>query len=177
MTSQTAIPQLILTLLNPEATRHLGYCLSRLPAGSTLLLQGNLGSGKTTLAQGLGQGLGIAEPLASPTFALLHEYHDGRVPLYHFDLYRLMPEQVTALAPETYWEGLEMLPGIVLIEWCDRLPYTPAQFLTIALSPITPDSAGDPAFDPGRTATLIPANDCEIDLEAIAVAFEEGYFK
>lgn len=166
----------MLTLPTPEVTRQLGRILSQLPAGRNLLLQGDLGSGKTTLAQGLGSGLGIAEPLASPTFALLHEYHDGRVPLYHFDLYRLEPEQVGALAPEAYWEGSEFPSGIVLIEWCDRLPYTPDQALRVHLAPIAlggvNQSDGPDPSSVGRVATLSVTGNPDIDLAAIAQDFE-----
>ena len=166
--ASTPTVTMTLALPTPEATRRLGHCLSGLAAGSTVLLQGDLGSGKTTLAQGLGAGLGIEAHLASPTFALLHEYHDGRVPLYHFDLYRLSPEQVSALAPEVYWDGSEAPLGIVLIEWCDRLPYQPERAITIRLTPAS-GSRGNPAA--GRVATLSAAGE-DADLAAIAQAFE-----
>lgn len=116
------------------STRRLGQVLGQvLGAGSVLLLKGNLGSGKTTLVQGIGAGLGIGEPIVSPTFILLNEYLDGRLPLYHFDLYRLSPPEVDALQLETYWEGVEVVPGIVAIEWPDRLQHPPADYLEIQL--------------------------------------------
>ena len=117
------------------ATYALGIRLGQsLPAGSVLLLEGNLGSGKTSLVQGLGQGLGITDAIVSPTFTLINEYEGGRVPLYHLDLYRLQPEEVEALCLETYWQGLEMPLGIVAIEWCDRLVTFPADYLRIQLT-------------------------------------------
>jgi tRNA threonylcarbamoyladenosine biosynthesis protein TsaE len=126
---------LTLELSNADATRQLGVSLGQtLPAGSVLLLEGNLGSGKTTLVQGIGQGLGISEPIASPTFILLNEYPEGRIPLYHFDLYRLEPSEVAALCLETYWSGVEYPSGIVAIEWADRLSYPPPNALHIRLS-------------------------------------------
>src|SRR4028118_4 len=122
-------------LANAEATRALGVHLGQsLPTGSTILLEGDLGSGKTTLVQGLGKGLGITEPIVSPTFTLINEYLEGRLPLYHLDLYRLKPSQVEALNPEIYWEGMEVPPGIVAIEWAQRLPYQPSNYLRICLT-------------------------------------------
>ncbi|NJR64925.1 MAG: tRNA (adenosine(37)-N6)-threonylcarbamoyltransferase complex ATPase subunit type 1 TsaE [Leptolyngbyaceae cyanobacterium CRU_2_3] len=119
---------MVLTLSDTLATYSLGDALGQsLPAGSLLLLNGELGSGKTTLVQGLGQGLGINEAISSPTFVLLNEYPEGRVPLYHLDLYRLQPKEVDALYLETYWDGLEVPLGIVAIEWAERLPTPPSK--------------------------------------------------
>ncbi|MGB7518681.1 MAG: tRNA (adenosine(37)-N6)-threonylcarbamoyltransferase complex ATPase subunit type 1 TsaE [Spirulinaceae cyanobacterium] len=120
---------------NLQATLNFGKKLGEsLPAGSTILLQGNLGAGKTTLSQGIGQGLGITEPLVSPTFTLINEYTEGRLPLYHLDLYRLQPQEVEGIYPEIYWEGLEVPPGITIIEWSQRLPYKPDSYLEIKLT-------------------------------------------
>ncbi len=126
--------EISLFLANLEATQRLGRLLGQtLPAGSVLLLEGDLGSGKTSLIQGLGQGLGIADAIVSPTFTLINEYHDGRVPLYHLDLYRLNPQQVDELYLETYWQGIEVPPGIVAIEWSERLVHRPFDYLFIGL--------------------------------------------
>lgn len=134
-----------LFLPDAEATQQLGIKLGQcLPAGSVLLLEGDLGSGKTTLVQGIGQGLGIQEAVDSPTFTLINEYLNGRLPLYHLDLYRLNPVETADLYPETYWEG-EVEPGIVAIEWAERLPYRPQTYLHIHLT-------YDP--DAGRRITL-----------------------
>jgi tRNA threonylcarbamoyladenosine biosynthesis protein TsaE len=116
-------------------TQALGLYLGRtLNAGSILLLEGDLGSGKTTLVQGIGAGLGIKDAIASPTFALIHEYPEGRIPLYHFDLYRLSPLEVTELYPELYWQGVEVSLGIVAIEWPARLIERPIDYLQIELT-------------------------------------------
>lgn len=124
-----------LMLADETATRELGMQLGKtLLPGSVLLLEGDLGSGKTTLVQGIGAGLGIADAVDSPTFTLVNEYLDGRVPLYHLDLYRLSPTEVAALSLETYWEGIEVEPGIVAIEWAERLPYKPDRYLVIQLT-------------------------------------------
>ncbi|MEG3937555.1 tRNA (adenosine(37)-N6)-threonylcarbamoyltransferase complex ATPase subunit type 1 TsaE [Microcoleus sp. S36b_A3] len=126
---------MILSLPDFEATRKFGVALGRsLPAGTVILLQGDLGAGKTTLVQGIAEGLGISESVESPTFTLINEYFAGRVPLYHLDLYRLQPEEAEALHLESYWDGLEMDLGIVAIEWAERLPYKPDNYLQIYLS-------------------------------------------
>jgi tRNA threonylcarbamoyladenosine biosynthesis protein TsaE len=122
-------------LAGAEATRRLGMTLGQnLTAGSVILLEGDLGTGKTTLVQGIGQGLGITESIVSPTFTLINEYTAGRIPLYHLDLYRLEPSEVVALNLETYWEGFEVQPGIVAIEWAERMPYKPDSYLSIKLT-------------------------------------------
>ncbi len=135
-------------LADTEATRSLGVRLGQsLPAGSVILLVGDLGAGKTTLVQGIGEGLGITEPIVSPTFTLINEYAEGRIPLYHLDLYRLQPDEVEALNLESYWEGLEMPLGIVAIEWADRLLYLPPSYLHLHLTY---------SSNHGRHAELVP---------------------
>lgn len=126
---------IILSLADATATRSLGVRLGQfLPGGSVILLKGDLGSGKTTLVQGIGEGLGISEPIVSPTFTLINEYPEGRLPLYHLDLYRIEPEEAAALHPEIYWEGVEVPLGIVAIEWAERLQYKPPHYLLVSLS-------------------------------------------
>ncbi|MGB3614810.1 MAG: hypothetical protein WBA10_13540, partial [Elainellaceae cyanobacterium] len=91
-----------------------------------------------------------------------------------FDLYRLTAEQVPALAPDSYWDGGESPLGIVLIEWCDRLPYRPEAALNISLEAIAPGDASLEAAenDLGRVATLTLTGRSDISLEAIAVGVE-----
>ncbi len=145
-------------LPDTTATRELGISLGRsLSPGSVILLSGDLGAGKTTLVQGIGAGLNLAEPIVSPTFTLIVEYLEGRIPLYHFDLYRLEPPQVPSLNPEIYWEGIEVEPGIVAIEWAERLPYLPEDYLQICLTH-QPE---------GRWAELTPMGDFTFDREMI----------
>ena len=118
-----------------KATQQLGITLGKnLTAGSIILLAGDLGAGKTTLVQGIGQGLGITDSIVSPTFTLINEYHDGRLSLYHLDLYRLNPEHVGGLYLENYYEGIEVPLGVVAIEWSERLPTLPDSYLKIQLS-------------------------------------------
>ncbi len=125
----------IVKLSDASATQMLGIDLGRsLTAGSVLLLTGDLGSGKTTLVQGLAQGMDIEDSIVSPTFTIINEYFSGRLPLYHLDLYRLSNAEVDDLHLESYWLGLETAPGIVAIEWAERLSYLPEDYLRIELT-------------------------------------------
>jgi tRNA threonylcarbamoyladenosine biosynthesis protein TsaE len=157
-----------LVLPNAAATRSLGIRLGRtLPAGSTLLLEGDLGSGKTTLVQGLGAGLGIQETIDSPTFTLINEYLEGQLPLYHLDLYRLQPAEVADLNLESYWEGIEYPPGIMAIEWAERLPYLPERYLRVSLrhqSESDGAAIAQPADVSGRYVELFAVGGFDLDL-------------
>jgi tRNA threonylcarbamoyladenosine biosynthesis protein TsaE len=147
-----------LSLPNAAATRSLGVRLAQVCSpGSILLLEGDLGAGKTTLVQGLGEGLGIPEAIVSPTFTLIVEYHEGRIPLYHLDLYRLQPHEVPGLNPELFWEGMEVEPGIVAIEWAQRLPYHPDSYLQVSLT----------HRQEHREAHLVPLGEFELDAIAL----------
>src|SRR5580658_587333 len=103
-----------------EETIELGRRIAReLPRRAVVLLIGNLGAGKTTLAKGIVSGLGAATPedVSSPTFTLIHEYGAGRV--YHVDLYRLdTPAQVATLGLDEILDR----KAVVLIEWGERFP-------------------------------------------------------
>ncbi|TCD57544.1 tRNA (adenosine(37)-N6)-threonylcarbamoyltransferase complex ATPase subunit type 1 TsaE [Synechococcus sp. BS56D] len=105
-----------------EATRALGLALARrLPARSLLLLQGPLGAGKTSLVQGLAAGLGIGEPITSPTFALAQHYPKGTPPLVHLDLYRLeLPSAADDLFLQEEEEATAM-GALLVVEWPERL--------------------------------------------------------
>lgn len=104
----------------PEETRALGRLFGELAvAGMVVLLNGELGAGKTCFAQGVASGLAVstASPVTSPSYTLLN-IHYGRLPLYHFDLYRL--SQVDDLADLGYDEFAEG-DGLTLVEWADRM--------------------------------------------------------
>jgi tRNA threonylcarbamoyladenosine biosynthesis protein TsaE len=112
-------------------TRRLGARLAPLLLpGDVLALVGDLGSGKTRWVQGVGEGLGVTDPVVSPTFTLVNEYQ-GRCPVYHIDLYRLASASETAtFGLEDYLYGY----GITLIEWADRAEHLlPAEYLTVEL--------------------------------------------
>jgi tRNA threonylcarbamoyladenosine biosynthesis protein TsaE len=100
-----------------EETQKVGMELgARLVPGTVVGLIGALGSGKTCLAQGICRGLGVEEYVTSPSFVLIHEY-EGRLPVYHFDLYRLRDaEALFDLGYEEYFYG----DGVCLVEWAER---------------------------------------------------------
>ena len=98
-------------------TEEFGRALAeKLEAGDVLALIGDLGTGKTTLTKSIAKGLGIEEMITSPTFTIVSEYFSGRLPLFHFDVYRLSGED------EAFEAGLEEYfdrGGICVIEWAD----------------------------------------------------------
>jgi len=99
------------------ATQAVGGALAPLVApGDVVVLTGDLGAGKTQLTKGLASALGVAEPVTSPTFNILL-VHEGRIPLYHFDLYRLTHAE--ELEDLDYWGTLEA-DGVSVVEWGDR---------------------------------------------------------
>jgi len=118
---------------SPEQTRELGEKLGRLLSrGNVVALVGELGAGKTVLAQGLARGLGVGpdEYVSSPSFALVNQYR-GRVPIYHLDIYRLGGEaEMVALGYEDYFEP----DGVTIIEWADKVgELLPERYLLIKI--------------------------------------------
>ena len=93
------------------------HLAEKIKAGDVLALVGDLGAGKTQFVKGLARGLGSKEAVTSPTFTLLHEYRGGRLPIYHFDLYRI--ESLTALWAIGFDETV-FGDGVSVIEWADR---------------------------------------------------------
>jgi tRNA threonylcarbamoyladenosine biosynthesis protein TsaE len=135
---------LVLHSRTPAETRRIGARLGRLlQPGDMLLLQGELGAGKTMLTQGIGQGLKVEELVKSSSFVLMNEYH-GRLTLYHADLYRLNePSEVAELALEEV-----AAPGVLVVEWPERAwQELPPEHLLVR---IEEDGAK------GRTLTLVP---------------------
>ena len=92
---------------------------TRLKAGSIVALTGDLGAGKTQFAKGVLAGLNYQGEVTSPTFTLIHEYFGGRLPVFHFDFYRLTNiEEAIQIGIEDYLGG----DGVCLIEWADKFP-------------------------------------------------------
>ncbi len=126
----------ILTLISAsaEATRAIGACLGRLSAaGDVICLEGELGTGKTTFIQGMGEGMGIETPITSPSFILAREYPggEGRPRLYHIDLYRINSiQEALLLGLEDYLYG----EGISAIEWAEKAAeLLPGEWLWVRL--------------------------------------------
>ena len=103
-----------------DATLALGRALGRVVNEPALVsLVGDLGAGKTTFAQGVGVGLELSSAVVSPTFILMAEHPDGRLPLLHGDAYRLKPGEAEAIGLD---ETIDAWPGLVLMEWGDLIP-------------------------------------------------------
>lgn len=121
-----------ITVTSPEATMAIGAKLGQLvQPGDLILLDGDLGAGKTTFTKGLAKSLGIPNNVKSPTFMLIREYRQGRLPLYHMDAYRLEDGGAEDLGLDEYFDG----DGVSVVEWsqfiADLLPTT---YLRIAIS-------------------------------------------
>jgi tRNA threonylcarbamoyladenosine biosynthesis protein TsaE len=108
------------TSSSPAETEEIGRQLAKeLRPGSVLALQGELGSGKTQLTKGVAAGLGLPVEVTSPTFTIIHEYSGGRLPVYHFDFFRLENQQSAGrLGLDDYFFG----DGVSIVEWADRFP-------------------------------------------------------
>ena len=102
-----------------EETAALGEKLGReAKPGDVCTLMGDLGVGKTVLTQGIAKGLGITEPISSPTFTIVQVYEEGRLPFYHFDVYRIGDiEEMDEIGYEDYVYG----EGVCLIEWANLI--------------------------------------------------------
>ena len=106
---------MIYETMSPKETFELGRIIGlEAKAGEIICLDGDLGVGKTVFTQGFAKGLGIDEAVNSPTFTIIQEYDEGRLPLYHFDVYRIgNPEEMYEIGYEDYFYG----QGVCLIEW------------------------------------------------------------
>ncbi len=109
----------ILETRSPQETYELGRSIGeKAAAGQVYCLDGDLGVGKTVFAQGFAAGLGIAEPVNSPTFTIIQQYEEGRLPFYHFDVYRIGDvEEMDEIGYEDYFYG----DGVCLIEWSELI--------------------------------------------------------
>jgi tRNA threonylcarbamoyladenosine biosynthesis protein TsaE len=131
------MPFAVIITENAGATGAVGEAIGQLSCpGDVLLLSGDLGAGKTQLVKGIARGLGVAEPVTSPTFNILL-VHEGRLVLYHVDLYRL--ERATQLEDIDYFGTLEA-GGVTAVEWGDRFPEAaPDECLSLTLHTISDD--------------------------------------
>lgn len=106
-----------LTMKDEEDTRQFGLSLAaQCRPGTVIALLGDLGTGKTALTRYIAEGLGVQETITSPTFTIIQEYHSGRLPLYHFDVYRLRDaEDLFEIGGDEYFYG----DGVCVVEWAD----------------------------------------------------------
>lgn len=104
---------------NEEETRSFGHELAKaLKPNDVVALIGDLGTGKTTLSKYIAEGLGVKEMITSPTFTIVCEYHSGRLPLYHFDVYRVDdPDTLFEIGAEEYFYA----GGVSIVEWADMV--------------------------------------------------------
>ncbi len=135
-----------LTLTNRDATIALGKKIGQqLVAGDVLVLDGDVGAGKTTFTKGLAAGLEIPDIIKSPTFTIIHEYQDGRLPLYHMDAYRLENGGAEDLGLEEYFDG----DGVSVVEWAEFVEdELPADFLAIHFKRTDDDNTRILEFEP-----------------------------
>ena len=110
---------MIIETKNARETYEVGEKIGRKARpGQVYTLMGDLGVGKTVFTQGVANGLGITEPVSSPTFTIIQEYEEGRLPFYHFDVYRIgCIEEMDEIGYEDYFYG----NGICLIEWANLI--------------------------------------------------------
>ncbi len=104
---------------SPEETERIGAALGKiLPAGTIVAYRGDLGAGKTAFTRGLARGLGYTQPVTSPTYTIVNEYLGGRLPLFHFDMYRLSGSDDLW---DIGWEDYLDRNGICAVEWSERV--------------------------------------------------------
>ena len=105
---------------SPEETEKLGERLAKkLTPGTVLAYRGDLGAGKTAFTRGLARGLGYTEPVTSPTYTIVNEYLGGRLPLFHFDMYRLTSSDDLW---DIGWEDYLDRGGVCAVEWSENVP-------------------------------------------------------
>ena len=104
----------------PEQTEQIGALLAQqLQGGEVIAFKGGLGAGKTAFTRGLARGLGITEAVTSPTYTIVNEYLSGRLPLFHFDMYRLFSAEELF---EIGWEDYLARGGVCAVEWSENVP-------------------------------------------------------
>ena len=108
-----------ITTYSADETQALGQKLaSRLAPGDVIAYFGDLGAGKTAFTRGLAQGLGITDPVTSPTYTIVNEYFSGRIPLFHFDMYRLSSSDELF---DIGWEDYLSRGGVCAVEWSENV--------------------------------------------------------
>lgn len=123
---------------SPEETEALGAALGkRLPAGTVIAYRGDLGAGKTAFTRGLARGLGCTEQVTSPTYTIVNEYLGGRLPLFHFDMYRLTSSDDLW---DIGWEDYLDRSGICAVEWSENVADAMEDPLNITIEKLGEDT-------------------------------------
>ena len=123
---------------SPKETEQLGQKLGQtLPAGTVIAYRGDLGAGKTAFTRGLARGLGITDPVTSPTYTIVNEYLSGRLPLFHFDMYRLHSADDLF---DIGWDDYLERGGICAVEWSENVTEAMEDALTVTIQKIGEES-------------------------------------
>ena len=126
------------TTNSPMETEAIGAALGKiLPPGSVLAYRGDLGAGKTAFTRGLARGLGCKEIVTSPTYTIVNEYLGGRIPLFHFDMYRLRSSDDLF---DIGWEDYLDRGGICAVEWSENVADAMEDAVTITIEKLGEDS-------------------------------------
>lgn len=124
--------------LSPEQTEAVGEALAaHLHPGDVIAYYGGLGAGKTAFTRGLARGLGICEPVTSPTYTIVNEYLSGRMPLFHFDMYRLSSSEELF---DIGWEDYLARGGVCAVEWSENVDDALADAICVRIERTGDDS-------------------------------------
>ena len=116
---------------SPEETERIGAALGKvLPAGTVIAYRGDLGAGKTAFTRGLARGLGYADCVTSPTYTIVTEYLGGRLPLFHFDMYRLRSAEDLW---DIGWEDYLDRGGVCAVEWSENVADALEEAITVQI--------------------------------------------
>ena len=123
---------------SPEQTEEVGAALSKvLSPGTVIAYRGDLGAGKTAFTRGLARGLGVTDPVTSPTYTIVNEYLGGRMPLFHFDMYRLHSSDDLW---DIGWEDYLERGGICAVEWSENVAGAMEDAITVTIEKLGEDS-------------------------------------
>lgn len=123
---------------SPAQTERVGEALAkRLSAGTVIAYRGDLGAGKTAFTRGLARGLGITESVTSPTYTIVNEYLGGRLPLFHFDMYRLGGEDELF---DIGWEDYLERGGVCAVEWSENVPEAMENAISVTIFRLDEDT-------------------------------------
>ena len=123
---------------SPSETEAVGAALARaLRPGTVIAYRGDLGAGKTAFTRGLARGLGVKEAVTSPTYTIVNEYLEGRIPLFHFDMYRLGSEDELF---DIGWEDYLERGGVCAVEWSENVWGAMADAIVVTISRLSEDT-------------------------------------